>query len=258
MFFPVLQMWKWAAPSCCALQSHREQASQTCPFKIIFNLLLKLVVNKFWHFYWLFQMKTQQQYKKAVSAIQLPNITSRVRLFSKPCHQSFPSLMGMGGWFVFLKFSTAKFWAHPSFRWNDVSSYFCSTFRTWINWNHQFPMTTGKKPHKECDFFCLFFNRNKQIEIYYFFFQRSIVHVHIIFGLAENSHNLVEGVGLDWAVFQWVLVLVIFKSLLSNLSHRLKLTANTIRKFLWPKYGAQGISFALVQGFLNVKCHQIN
>lgn len=38
-------------------------------------------------------------------------------------------------------------------------------------------MTTGKKPHKECDFFCLFFNRNKQIEI--FFFQRSIVHVHI-------------------------------------------------------------------------------
>lgn len=92
-------------------------------------------------------------------------------------------------------------------------------------------MTTGKKPHKECDFFCLFFNRNKQIENY-FFFQRSIVHVHIIFGLAEKSHNLVEGVGLDWAVFQWVLVLVIFKSLLSNLSHRLKLTANTIRKFL--------------------------
>lgn len=33
-------------------------------------------------------------------------------------------------------------------------------------------MTTGKKPHKECDFFCLFFNRNKQIEIYFFFSEK--------------------------------------------------------------------------------------
>lgn len=77
-------------------------------------------------------------------------------------------------------------------------------------------MTTGKKPHKEWDF--LFFKRNKQIEIF-FIFSENIIHVHIFFGLAEKSHNLVKGVGLDRAVFQWVLVLVIFKSLLSNLSH---------------------------------------
>lgn len=73
-----------------------------------FTLLLMLMVIKFWHFYWLFQMRTQQQYKKAVSAIQLSNITNRVKYRHKPRHQSFPSLMGVGGWFVFLKFSTWK------------------------------------------------------------------------------------------------------------------------------------------------------
>lgn len=88
----------------------------------------ELVVIKFWHFYWLFQMRTQQQYKKAVSAIQLPNITSRVRLFSrhKPCHQGFPSLMGMGGWFVFLKFSACKILSLSLFSGEMVSQAFCS------------------------------------------------------------------------------------------------------------------------------------
>lgn len=87
-------------------------------------------------------------------------------------------------------------------------------------------MTTGKKPHKECDFFCLFLNRNKQIKD--FFFRETLS----ILGLAEKSHNLVEGVGLDWEVFRQVLVLFIFKSLLINLSHGFKLTSNTVRNFL--------------------------
>lgn len=78
----------------------------------------ELMVIKFWHFYWLFQMRTHQQYKKAESAIQLPNIARRVRLFSrhKPCHQGFPSLMGMRGWFVFLRvFSLQNFELVPVF-----------------------------------------------------------------------------------------------------------------------------------------------
>lgn len=78
--------------------------------------------------------------------------------------------------------------------------------------------------------FCLFFNRNKQIQIFFFFLkQRSIVHVQVYFGLAEKSHDPVEGAGLEQAVFQ--LGLVMLKSFLSKLSDKLHVTTDTNKKF---------------------------
>jgi len=62
---------------------------------------------------------------------------------------------------------------------------------------------------------------------------RSIVHVQVYFGLAEKSHNLVEGAGLERAVFQLGLVLVMRQSFWINLSaSKLKLTIHTNGKFL--------------------------
>lgn len=63
--------------------------------------------------------------------------------------------------------------------------------------------------------------------------------------------------GLEWAVFQLGVVLVMLKSFLSKLSYKVKLAIDTNRKSLWPKYGAQGASFPLVNVFLGVKCYQI-
>lgn len=143
-------------------------------------------------------MRTQQQHKKAVSAIQLPNITNTVKHGHKPCHQSFPSLMGVGGWFVFLMFSTCKILSLSIFWWNGVSRSFCSCFRKWVNWNHQFPMTTGKKPHKECDFFCLFLNRNKQIEDFFF---RETLSMFTLFGAGRKEPQSGGGWGAGLGSF---------------------------------------------------------
>lgn len=60
-------------------------------------------------------------------------------------------------------------------------------------------MTAGKKPHKECDFFCLFFNRNKQIEVCFgfVFFFREALSMYTFLWADRKEPQSGEGVGLD-------------------------------------------------------------
>lgn len=124
------------------------------------------------------------------------------------------------------------------------------------------PNDYWKKTTQRMWLFLFIFDRNKKNWDFFFIFpEKHCPCTHFFWaGRKEPQSGGGCGAGYIQAVFQWVLVLVIFKSLLSNLSHRLKLTANTIRNFLWLKYGAQGTSFAQVQGFLKcqVSPNQLN
>lgn len=59
-------------------------------------------------------------------------------------------------------------------------------------------MTTGKKPHKECDFFCLFLNRNKQIEDFFF---RETLSIFTLFGAGRKEPQFGGGCGAGLGSF---------------------------------------------------------
>lgn len=131
----------------------------------------------------------------------------------------------------------------PLFFWlNGLWSFFCSCFGTQVNWNHQSTVTIGKK-HTKILTFSIYFSieTNKSRFFCLFVFKaEEHCHVQVYLWLAEKSHDPVEDAGLERAVFQLGLVLVVLKSFLSKLSHKLKVPINTNTKFLWSKYGAQG------------------
>lgn len=114
-------------PLCTAEPNHGEEASRN---SLLFKMSLisftakaqgcvKLVAIQFWHCYWLFQIKTQQRYKKAVSALPFnsPAIPAGSGCFpvASPVTKVFHLWRGWESDWFFLMLSICKILSLPLF-----------------------------------------------------------------------------------------------------------------------------------------------
>lgn len=252
----VLQMGKASSTVllCSTEPNHGEEASRNSVLSkmslicFIPNVqgCVKLVAIQFWHCYWLFQIKTQQRYQKAMSA--LPS-NSPARSGSFPVASTVTEVFHFwrewGGSLVFFRLSICKISSLPLLFGQMVSEAFSASVS--VNWNHLLTMTIGKKHTKIWLVLFIFLIETNKFRLFFFKAEKHCPCTGL-FWAGRKSHDPVEGAGLEQAVFQLGLLLVMHKSFLIKLSSKLKLTIETNRKFLWPKSGAQGVFSALVHG----------
>lgn len=156
-------------PLCSPEPNHGEEASKKWPLSLLSLIYFtpkagKLLAINFWHFTdWLFQMSHSSDTERLChSTPAIPAGSGSFPVANPITEDSHLWWIEMVEWGDLLMFSTCKMLSLPlSWLSNGLLSFFRSCFRTWVYWNHQFTLTTGKTTQKVG--FLLILNRNSAL-----------------------------------------------------------------------------------------------